>query len=146
VTETNILTTAQEAKEQPDGQWVLADDGTAWCLVDTHMGWPQRMAMARGGRSLTALDSGELVYPLHLADWDGEPCPHTWGLVAEGHCRRCGALIDWQPKTFVLPVRTGPGCNPCERDDHDACLASETQPCACDDFGHPNHDSEGDLL
>ena len=28
------------------------------------------------------------------------PCPHAWGTIGEGHCRRCGALIAWSPVYF----------------------------------------------
>jgi hypothetical protein len=92
----NTIATIEEAKALPDGQWAQDADGTFVCLMDTHMGWPQRMAMPKGGRSLHSLE--QLVFPLHLCDLAlDEPCPHKWGLIGEGHCRRCGELIDWRP-------------------------------------------------
>ena len=45
------VVSADEAAKLPAGQWVADKGGTFWCLVDTHMGFPQRMAMSKGGRS-----------------------------------------------------------------------------------------------
>jgi hypothetical protein len=95
----NEIATPAEAEVLPDGQWVLAADGKAWCLLDTHMGFPQRMAGQ--GRSLTNLDN--LAYPLHLADFQGE-CEHRWGHHELGQCIRCGVRVaDPTPMYFVVP-------------------------------------------
>jgi hypothetical protein len=94
-----VVGPSSAAERYPDGQWVEDADGSFWCLVDTHMGFPQRMAMAKGGKYLTAIEN--LAFPLRPCRIDlGEPCPHRWGLVAEGHCRRCGELIEWRPLYF----------------------------------------------
>lgn len=95
----NTVLDATAAKVLSDGQWVQDADGTFLCLMDTHMGFPQRMAMVKGGRSLWSLDC--LSYPLHLCDLDlDEPCPHRWGLIGEGHCRRCGVMVEFRPLYF----------------------------------------------
>ena len=85
----NTVVSADEAAKLPAGQWVADKGGTFWCLVDTHMGFPQRMAMSKGGRSYFDIES--LGYPLHLADFDGD-CEHKWGANEMGHCRRCGQV------------------------------------------------------
>lgn len=90
--------TADDARLLPPGQWCLDATGTVYCLVDTHLGFPQRMAMSKGGRGFTALDNIE--YPLHLADFDGD-CEHRWGANEMGHCRRCGQVShDAHPTHF----------------------------------------------
>jgi hypothetical protein len=95
---TNEVATAEDAKELPSGQWVEDANGKAFCLIDTHMGWPQRMAMR--GSTLQALE--RLSYPLHLADFVGE-CEHKWGTHELGQCRRCGVVIaEPHPVTFDL--------------------------------------------
>ena len=92
------VATADDARLLPPGQWCLDATGTVYCLVDTHMGFPQRMAMSKGGRGFTALDN--IAYPLHLADFDGE-CEHRWGANEMGHCRRCGQVShDARPTHF----------------------------------------------
>lgn len=95
----NTIETVEQAEALPDGQWAQDAEGTFVCLMDTHLGFPQRMVMPKGGRSLHSLES--LAFPLHLCDLAlDEPCPHKWGLIGEGHCRRCGELIDWRPMYF----------------------------------------------
>jgi hypothetical protein len=91
------IETVEAAKSLPDGQWIQDADGDYACLIDTHMGFPQRMAMSKGGRYLAALH--RLTFPLSLADFVGD-CEHKWGLIGEGHCRRCGHLIAWSPVVF----------------------------------------------
>lgn len=92
----NTITTPAEAAALQDGQWVVDADGKAWCMLDTHMGFPQRMAGYK--RSLTALDN--ISYPLQLADFDGE-CEHSWGHHELGQCIRCGVVIaEPNPVTF----------------------------------------------
>jgi hypothetical protein len=85
---TNEVATADEAKALPSGQWVQDTNGKAWCLIDTHMGFPQRMGMH--GNSLVSLES--LAYPLHLGDFVGE-CEHRWGTHELGNCVRCGVVV-----------------------------------------------------
>lgn len=93
----NDIATFKEAEALPDGQWAQDADGDYICLVDTHLGFPQRMVMPSGGKYLMGLSA--LKLPIHLADFQGD-CEHKWGLIAEGHCRRCGTLIDWSPVYF----------------------------------------------
>lgn len=96
----NVVLTPEEAKALPDGQWVQDASGQAYCLIDTHMGWPQRMAMFK--RSLKSLDSIE--YPLHLADFQGD-CEHKWGSHDLGHCVRCGVVVA-EPRPMFFDAET----------------------------------------
>lgn len=89
----NLITSPDEVETLPVGQWVVAANDHKYCLVDTHVGWPQRMWMSPGGMSHTGIE--HLPYPLRLADLD-EPedaCPHEWGTQECGHCRRCGRVV-----------------------------------------------------
>jgi hypothetical protein len=103
----NTIFTAAEAETLPSGQWVFDADGTARCLVDTNIGWPQRMWMNNGGNSYTAIEG--IAYPLRLADLE-EECPHSWGTQECGHCRCCGQVVaparelDWQFLTIAAPI------------------------------------------
>lgn len=96
----HTITTPEQVAELPVGQWVIDARGTKLCLVDTHMGWPQRMWMTCGGRSFTAIEA--VAYPLALADiGDKTPCPHSWGTNECGHCNRCGVVVaDARPMRF----------------------------------------------
>lgn len=85
------VATADEAHLLEPGQWCEDASGETYCLVDTHKGFAQRMAMSKGGRAFTALDN--LVYPLHLGDFIGD-CEHRWGANEMGHCRRCGQVSE----------------------------------------------------
>ncbi|GGM77335.1 hypothetical protein GCM10012275_55010 [Longimycelium tulufanense] len=87
---TNTIFTSAEVESLPVGQWVIDADGTPLCLVDTNVGWPQRMWMHQGGCTFSAID--RTAYPLRLADVEQE-CPHSWGTNEYGHCRRCGAVV-----------------------------------------------------
>lgn len=84
------VATPTEVATLPLGQWVLDANGTARCLVDTHVGWPQRMWMSQGGRGYTGIE--HIPYPLQLMELN-EECPHSWGAQECGHCRRCGQVI-----------------------------------------------------
>lgn len=95
--------TPAEAENLEPGQWVIDADGAQLCLVDTNVGWPQRMWMLPGGRAYIATDCA--TYPLNLMDLD-EECPHWWGTQECGHCRRCGQVIE-PPKDLrwnILPI------------------------------------------
>lgn len=92
----NTVETVKAAEALPDGQWVQDATGKAYCLVNTHMGFPQRMAMHK--RSLTNLNN--LTYPLHLCDFVGE-CEHKWGSFELGHCVRCGQVVE-APRPMIL--------------------------------------------
>jgi hypothetical protein len=98
VSNENEVATAGDAALLDPGQWCADATGEFYCLVDTHLGFPQRMAMSKGGRGFTALDN--LTYPLHLADFQGV-CNHEWGANEMGHCRRCGQVAHpAHPTTF----------------------------------------------
>lgn len=106
MTELVIVNNAAEVDSLPVGQWAVTADGLNVCLVDTHLGWPQRMWMHPGGRAHSAID--RVTYPLRLADIiEAEPCPHSWGTQECGHCRRCGQVVA-EPRelVFVRPART----------------------------------------
>lgn len=94
------VTTPEQAAELPVSQWVWDANGDAYCLVDTNVGWPQRMWMSTGGTAYTAIE--RIDYPLTLAYVDeDEPCPHAYGTNECGHCKRCGVVsgpakdLDW---------------------------------------------------
>lgn len=86
----SLIAGPEQAVELPVGQWVIDPDNRGWCLVDTNVGWPQRMWMdGRGG--YVSVES--LTYPVQLADVDEDPpCPHPRGFNECGHCKRCGVL------------------------------------------------------
>ena len=92
----NTIGTVDEAALLPGGQWVLDSNGTKLCLIETHMGWHQRMWMVADARRFLSLSSA--AYPVHLADFVGE-CGHTRGHNECGYCYRCGQLVgesNWQ--------------------------------------------------
>jgi hypothetical protein len=82
------IKSAEEARELPDGTWVIDAEEHPWCMLDTHVGFPQRMAGYK--RSLTNLDN--LAYPLSLGEFEGE-CEHSWGTRELGQCVRCGVRV-----------------------------------------------------
>lgn len=92
----NTITSPEQMQDLPAGQWALTEDGKAYCLFDTHMGFPQRMwgSKAEGGtkgavRSYTSLETVPL--PLHLADIEGDfRCTHAQANEC-GQCTICGA-------------------------------------------------------
>jgi hypothetical protein len=89
----SLIETPEDAAALPVEQWVVAADDRKYCLVDTYVGWPQRMWMSPGGMSHTGLE--HIAYPLRLADL-AEPedaCPHSWGTQECGHCKRCGRVV-----------------------------------------------------
>lgn len=100
-TDLTLIETAEEADALPVGQWIVDAEGISRCLVDTNVGWPQRMWMSGGGRGYTCIQGA--AYPLRLADLVEGPddCPHRWGTNECGHCRRCGVVagpvkdLDW---------------------------------------------------
>lgn len=103
----NTIFTPEEVDALPVGQWVVDADGTARCLVNTNVGWPQRMFMTSSG-SYTATDY--VAYPLRLADLEDDfVCAHAWGTNECGHCRCCGQVVaparelDWQFMAFTAP-------------------------------------------
>lgn len=103
-TSKNTIHAPSEAETLLPGQWVIDADGTNLCLVDTHLGWPQRMFMTCGGRSYTS--TRHVSYPLRLADLaDETPCPHQWGVQECGHCKRCGVVVgEARPMVFVPAI------------------------------------------
>lgn len=93
MTDQSLINSPDEVGGLSVGQWVIAANGRRYCLVDTYVGWPQRMWMSPGGVSNTGIP--HVVYPLRLADLD-EPdaaCPHAWGTQEMGHCKRCGRVV-----------------------------------------------------
>ena len=107
-TDAIIVATPEVAEALPPGQWVFDAHDNARCLVDTNVGWPQRMWMSNGGNSYTAIEG--ISYPLRLADL-AEACPHVWGTQECGHCRCCGQVVE-QPKDldwFFATFQVGTG-------------------------------------
>lgn len=104
--DTNTIATVEQMDALPAGQWALTDDGKAYCLFDTHMGFPQRMwgYKADGGTKghvygYTALDGAPL--PLHLADVHADSCLHRRTNEC-GQCLFCGKpeIVPGQPLYF----------------------------------------------
>lgn len=92
MTDADLIASLSEVDALAPGQWVWAADDTVWCLVNTCVGWPQRMWMAHERRGLyVALDG--IPYPLLLTEPEGPPCEHSWGAQECGHCKRCGAVV-----------------------------------------------------
>lgn len=94
MTEPMILVGGPErVADLPVGQWVVDASDRKYCLVDTYVGWPQRMWMHPGGMAHTAIDN--IAYPLRLADLieSEDACPHSWGTQEMGHCKRCGRVV-----------------------------------------------------
>ena len=92
----NKVETVETAEALPSGQWVQDATGSVYCLIDTHMGFPQRMAAHK--RSLTNLSN--LTYPLYLCDFVGD-CEHKWGTYELGQCVRCCQVVA-EPRPLVF--------------------------------------------
>lgn len=86
--------TPEQAWELPVGTWVYDRRGRTWCLVDTHVIWPQRMFMRHGATSCVSVEWME--YPLAEAELFGD-CSHQWGTQECGHCKSCGQVVG-EPK------------------------------------------------
>jgi hypothetical protein len=104
---TDTIATPAEVEALPPGQWVWDANGTPLCLVDTYVGWPQRMWMdRRGGHFVIAIDATDLVaYPLTLAEPDepADACQHA-RTQEMGHCLRCGRVVA-DPRTQHFAAR-----------------------------------------
>lgn len=89
---TDTVATPADAAVLSAGQWVWDANGEPLCLVDTCIGWPQRMWQHQGGHAWTAIDN--VPYPLTLAELDESDyaCPHA-STQECGHCRRCGRVV-----------------------------------------------------
>lgn len=98
------IATAEETDRLTPGTWVIDADGDALCLVDTHMGFPQRMWMvkAKKGRVGLVVNLPSATYPVHEAEIDPDHvCPHSRGSNEMGHCYLCGQVIgELRPITF----------------------------------------------
>ncbi len=102
----NTITTIEQMADLPVGQWACTDDGDAYCLFDTHMGFPQRMwgSKADGGtrgevRSYVSLEVVPL--PLNLADIDASICEH-WRTNECGQCTYCGSPESGQARPVAF--------------------------------------------
>ena len=100
------IATIEQVKDLPPGQWVLTEKGEAFCIFDTHMGFPQRMwgyKAERGTkgdvRNFMALD--QVPLPLGLADVVPTDCLHRRTNEC-GQCLFCGkpGITDGQPLYF----------------------------------------------
>lgn len=86
------------------GEWVIDADGDALCLVDTHLGWPQRMWMPKAKKNTLGLvvSLEHARFPVALAEVDPEyVCKHNRGTNECGHCYLCGVVVsDARPMYF----------------------------------------------
>lgn len=103
--------TPEQAWRLPVGTWVYDRHGRTWCLVDTHVVWPQRMFMTNGNRSCVSVEW--MSYPLAEAElYDN--CEHLLGTQECGHCKCCGQVVGeaknlaWQTIGFVHDREAGP--------------------------------------
>lgn len=98
------IATVEETDRLTPGTWVIDADGDALCLVDTHMGFPQRMWMvkARKGRVSLLVDLPSATFPVHEAEIDPDfRCEHRHGKNEMGHCYVCGQVVgELRPVTF----------------------------------------------
>lgn len=100
MTDSTLIENAEQTTALAPGQWVIALDGHSYCLVDTHVGAPQRMWMSSNGSMFTAVDG--IPYPLRLADLDepDDACAHGRGTNEMGHCKRCGRVVGEARRMF----------------------------------------------
>lgn len=86
------------------GEWVIDADGDALCLVDTHLGWPQRMWMPKAKRGTLGLvvSLEHARFPVALAEIDPSyVCEHGRGTNECGHCYLCGVVVaEARPRYF----------------------------------------------
>lgn len=98
------IATVEDTDRLEPGAWVIDADGDALCLVDTHLGFPQRMWMpkAKAGRVGLMVNLESATYPLHEAESDPDyVCPHSRGSNEMGHCYLCGQVVgELRPVTF----------------------------------------------
>ncbi|MDX3661275.1 hypothetical protein PV646_28555 [Streptomyces sp. ID05-26A] len=103
------IDTPQQAQALPVCTWVYDRHGDQWCLVDTHVGWPQRMFMRGGATAFVSIEW--MAYPLAEAELHGD-CSHQWGAQECGHCRSCGQIVAepknqvWSGTVFHMPHET----------------------------------------
>ena len=101
-----IIRTMEAVRALPSGQWVQDADGKVACLMDTHVGFPQRM----WGFKTDGGTKGRMVYhcaldrialPLHLADVTGGECSHPFHNEC-GQCEACGlpGVAEGAPRYF----------------------------------------------
>lgn len=88
-----LVETPADVSDLPVGQWVVAANDCKYCLVDTCIGWPQRMWMSPGGTAHAGIE--HIPYPLRLAGLvePEDACTHRWGTQEMGHCKRCGRVV-----------------------------------------------------
>jgi len=93
-TSEHAINNVEEASLLPAGQWARDASGMAICLMETHMGFPQRM----WGSKIDGGTKGHIVrycsldraaYPLHLGDADTDACSHAKSNEC-GQCTVCG--------------------------------------------------------
>jgi len=88
----STITTIEQLHALEPGQWIQDAEGESFCLVDTHIGWAQRMWMRVGGVSFSHIEHPALPAELMvLNEQPGFACPHQ-RLNECGHCTRCGIV------------------------------------------------------
>lgn len=98
------ISSAEGTDRLTPGTWVIDADGHALCLVDTHMGFPQRMWMVKARKGMIGLhvDLSSAIYPVQEAAIAPDyVCKHHRGTNEMGHCYLCGQVIgELRPVTF----------------------------------------------
>jgi len=104
MTEDNVIEDVAGLDRIAPGEWVIDADGDALCLVDTYLGWPQRMWMpkAKKGRVGLVVSLEQARFPVALAEIDPKyVCKHGRGTNECGHCYLCGAVVgEASPRYF----------------------------------------------
>jgi hypothetical protein len=104
----NVIKSMEGLDALAPGEWVIDADGDALCLIDTHLGWPQRMWMPKAvkGRVGLVVSLEHARFPVALAEIDPEyVCKHGRGTNECGHCYLCGVVVS-EPRHLVFDDET----------------------------------------
>jgi hypothetical protein len=96
VSDDNTIETIEDVDRLKPGEWVIDADGDPLCLVDTHLGWPQRMWMHKARKGFVGVCSAieRATFPLARAEIAEDfECQHRSGTNECGHCHICGQVV-----------------------------------------------------
>lgn len=89
-----LIETVEGTDRLAPGTWVIDANGKELCLVNTHMGFAQRMWLVRGRIGLM-VHLRRAAYPVHVAKLvDPSACKHRHGTNELGHCYVCGQVCE----------------------------------------------------
>lgn len=142
----NVIENVAGLNRLTPGEWVIDADGDALCLVDTHLGWPQRMWMPKAKKGTVGLvvSLEHARFPVALAEIDPSyVCTHGRGTNECGHCYLCGVVVaearsglSWEEDAMYTVRRAALAwvdgvCQYCEAEPGD------NEYCAIDGSPHP---------